>query len=483
MIRRIKKHKVASIIIALIVVIGIVAGVMFWKGKQRMDKTFAGMKTQSSSLTLEKMDLTESISATGTIESSKTKTISASINDVEVKKVHVKVGDTVKKGATLVTFDKSDLQSNLSEAQETLSDAIEDGNDSIASAQEKLSDAREEYTDAKEDALDDIEEAKEAVKTAKTSEEKEMAKKELETARENKKSTLKQKEDSIESAQDAVKSAQSNKEKSVKEAQKQVDEIQDSLEKCVVKATISGTVTALGVEAGDSYSGGTLVQIDDTSSYQVTTTVDEYDISKVEEGQRVVILTEATDEDELEGEITFVAPSTNSTTISQSESGGMSSSSSSSGYEVQIAITSKDDRLRMGLTAKCSIILEEVNDVFAVPYDAIKESRDGSATITVEDESEESGQKEIAVTKGMESDYYVEISGEGLEEGMKVIMSTDVTASENSESDKDESESGFGGMPGGGSMPGGGEMPSGGMGGDRSGGGMGGGRSGGPGGM
>ncbi len=86
----------------------------------------------------------------------------------------------------------------------------------------------------------------------------------------------------------------------------------------------------------------------------------------------------------------------------------------------------------MGMTARCSIILEEAKDVFAVPYDAIHENQDGTNVIYVEEMpdqdvqereiTEESGNtqdsngyKEIEVTKGMESDYYVEISGDGFQ--------------------------------------------------------------------
>ena len=149
--------------------------------------------------------------------------------------------------------------------------------------------------------------------------------------------------------------------------------------------------------------------------------------------------------------------------------------SSSSGYEVEIAINTKDERLRMGMTARCSIILEEAKDVFAVPYDAIHENQDGTNVIYVEEMpdqdvqereiTEESGNtqdsngyREIEVTKGMESDYYVEISGDGLSEGLRVIIPTDSDISDENEDNKQDADGielpGMGGMPGG--MPGGG---------------------------
>lgn len=128
-------------------------------------------------------------------------------------------------------------------------------------------------------------------------------------------------------------------------------------------------------------------------SYTVSTSVDEYDISDVSVGQRVVILTEATGEDEIEGEITFVAPTTGSSSLSSGtqsgDSGGAGSfstsgtSTSGSGYEVKIAVKTNDERLKMGLTAKCSIILEEADNVYAVPYDAVHENSDGTTVVYV----------------------------------------------------------------------------------------------------
>lgn len=253
----------------------------------------------------------------------------------------------------------------------------------------------------------------------------------------------------------------------MREAQKQVDEVEKRIEKCTITAPIGGIVTLVGVQQGDSYSGGTLFQLDDTKEFTVTTTVDEYDINSVQTGQRVVILTEATGEDELEGKITSVAPSTGRSSASSGASQGsqntmsVSSDSSTDGYEVKISVDSKDERLKMGLTAKCSIIIEEVADVYAVPYDAVHENEQGQSVISVM-ERNDSGLafREVKVTKGMESDYYVEVSGEELSDGMMVQIPTDEIDSADASDAKDLKDGRF-------------EMPEGGPGGFGGSGGMG----------
>lgn len=540
-----RKKKVIVSLIACFVVVVAVSGFIFLRGKK--DKSYAS--NRQSTISLEKMDLTKSISATGTVNSRKSKSVSAAVQDVRIKKLLVQVGDTVNKGDKLVEFDESDLQEALSDAEENLSDIRTSANKEIASAQKQYdsavstkksdtSDQAKKVAKAKQEkkeAAAAVKTAKKNLKSAKNAQEKascqesltkaeetlKQAESTLENAIETRRNTLKQDRSSVENASSSLETTRSNAEKSIKEARKQVEEAREALDQCSVTAPISGIVTAVNAEAGDVYSGDSLLQIDDTSAYVVTTSVDEYDVSNVEVGQRVVILTEATDEDELEGKISFVAPSLQtSSTSSGSQSGetsGMSSSNSSSGYEVTVKLTDTDERLRMGLTAKCSIILEEVQDIYAVPYDAVHEDSDGSYYINVigdggteggDEESSESSEqrgrpdkdsgngsdgdtdkasgnssdentgaantRKITVTKGMESDYYVEISGDSLSEGLKVVIPTD-TVSGSSDSGQSQSgidlpgmgggntDGGFdgnkgGGMPGGG-MPGGGGRP------------------------
>ena len=454
------------------------------------------------------MDLVTSVSATGTIESAATKTVSAQLNNITVSEVLVQVGDTVHSGDTLIRFDLSDLEESLSDANENLSDTTNTANDEIEDAQKQLNDAEDTYSSEKTkqaekvaDAKEALSEVKSAVKklqkqvdaesdpTVKASLEEQLAKaqetvtqaeKAYEEAQETQTSTNKQNKSNVENAEKSLENAKSNKEKSVKEAQKQVDSAQEALDSCSITAPISGIITSVNVEAGDTYNGGTLFQIDDVSSFTVTTSVDEYDITNVSVGQRVVILTDATDDTELEGEITFVAPSTSSSQTADAMSG-----SDSSGYEVNIDILTADDRLRMGMTAKCSIVLEEAKDVFAVPYDAVHTDADGSQYIFVMDTQADStdntqtanaqpaeektgtrgehknveyasyNMKRISVTVGMESDYYVEISGDDLSEGLRVVIPTDETETTDSSDKQDDAAFPFGSgnMPGSGTNP------------------------------
>lgn len=202
--------------------------------------------------------------------------------------------------------------------------------------------------------------------------------------------------------------------------------------------------------------------IEDISSYEVTVEIDEYDISKIKEGQRVAIKTNGTGDLELEGKVLSIAPRA---------TGG-----SSVTYTVKVSIDTPCEDLRMDMTAKLSIIISSRENVLTVPYAAVQTAEDGSFYVEVVDESagaasgeadgssqpagqdrpdgsvEPAGQdqplgsggpglpaapggnaalpdslptRRVPVTKGIESDYYVEISGEGIVEGLEVIVPAD----------------------------------------------------------
>ena len=476
-----KKHKKGTIILSVVVVAAIAAAVILPKTLLKGKESTQKMQAKQNTIQLSKMDLTSSISATGTLESANSKTVSASVSNVKIKKVLVSEGDTVKKGQRLVTFDESELQTTLSDAKESLSDTITQNASQLKSAKRKLRDAKETYTTQKKKLQKEVasakktyEAAKKAVSQAKNEQEKtkanqtlQQAKSAYEQAASQQTSSNKQNKESIENAKESVTTTENSNKKSLKEAQKSVDDATEALENCAITAPISGTITAVGVEAGDTYSGGDMFEISDCSKFQVSTTVSEYDIANVKKGQKVVILTDATDDTEIQGEITYVALTTGSSLSSSSSSssgngataqssaggGSSSSSSSSSGYEVNIKVKDSNVKLRVGMTAKCSIILKEAKDVYAVPYDAIHTNNSGDSVIYVQDGT---SKKEVTVTKGMESDYYVAVSGDGLSEGLKVIIPSDSTSSSSSKDSSDSS--GLSGMLGGGGGKGGGNM-------------------------
>ena len=158
------------------------------------------------------------------------------------------------------------------------------------------------------------------------------------------------------------------------------------------------------------------------------------------------VIVEAIGEEELPANVSFVSP-----TATNSSMGGSS-------YALEIALNDPNENLRIGMTAKASIVLEAAYDVLTVPYDCVETDRDGKTIVYVDQNGEKTA---VEVELGMQGDYYVEVSGEGLDENSMVYYATPLV--NNRGGDMEESGNtmfNMGGMPGG--MPSGGRMPSGG---------------------
>lgn len=217
---------------------------------------------------------------------------------------------------------------------------------------------------------------------------------------------LKAKESGIESAQNTYKKTTISLDTT---AQKnQVELYEDQLAEGIVKAPISGIVTAVNFDAGDSYiQGSPIITIQDCSSFEVSAYIGEYDISDIEKGQRVLIKTDATDDVELEGTVVFVSP-----TAATSLTGGDVT------YLVRISVDTPNERLRLDMSASLSIIIEQHENALTVPYNAVQEDEQGNTYVEVMEE--DGTTTKVPVTVVLESNYYTEIKADSLTEGQKV---------------------------------------------------------------
>lgn len=118
---------------------------------------------------------------------------------------------------------------------------------------------------------------------------------------------------------------------------------------------------ATGVESGKS-----LMQIADLSQMKVTVQVSEEDIAKVAVGQTANVTFPAFPDLTLQGNVTGIA------SIASTDGGMMSYDGSSSvSFDVDILIAQPDSRLKPGMTAKVSLVTEQLDDVIMVPAMAL----------------------------------------------------------------------------------------------------------------
>lgn len=230
----------------------------------------------------------------------------------------------------------------------------------------------------------------------------------------------------IASMQDALKNAELSVAQSNQAQNSQIKPLQEQLEKGVIKSTVNGTVTSIGVKKGDLYAGGNIATIEGTEEMIVEAEIGEYDIPDVKEGMKVFIKTDATREEELEGKIIYVA--TTATGSAAVDSTGLAAASvttnSNASYNIKIELLTPNERLRLGMNAKLSIITQMQENVWAVPYDCVYEKEDGTHYIEIAKNEEGTEKAEIKVEKGLQGTYYTQINSAELKEGMKVIMPT-----------------------------------------------------------
>jgi len=203
----------------------------------------------------------------------------------------------------------------------------------------------------------------------------------------------------------------------------QIKELQKQLAEGNLIAGVSGTVTKVNVKAGDVYTGTSIATIEGCEDFIVEAEIDEYDIADVKTGMKVLIKTDATRDEELQGKVIYTAVS--STGSASSAASGMTTGMASSGnatYTVKIALDTPNDRLRLGMNAKLSIITEMKENVWTVPYDSVYTREDGTKYIEIAKNETGEEKEELDVQTGTEGSYYIEIISDKLKDGMKIVL-------------------------------------------------------------
>lgn len=530
-----KQHKKFT---ALLVVLALAAAIVLRFLPQKgaaQGSTVSFVRTT----TLQKTSLENSVSTTGTVESANVSTVTTDLK-YTVKSVNVQVGDTVQAGDVICTLDTEDLEKQIERAKESLTDQTEQTQEAYDKALKSYNEAKKDYDDAVTaaddaegdyyDSWDDLNAAvnqvsalqadydskqsqlssmlteyNEAVSTyGADSDEAKAAKdhyeqfkegdaKAAQTALENAQMTtgyqsLVQAKDQAVAAWEQAKTAKEQAEKQLETASESLDtakknldksgssdtleDLQEQLTKCTLTAETSGTVTSLNATVG-SICSDTVATIQDTNALKIAVTIQEYDVPNVSIGMKARITSDATD-GEISGTLTQISPTATAAT------GGQSSSSSSGTFSAEVSVDGASSGLLIGMNANVEIVQSTTDNVFVVPYDAVGTEDDGTKYVMVKTggDGADATFEKVTVTTGAENDYYIEISGDALSEGMEVRSSASDDSTETVDASNMMGQGGFvfsagGDMPSGGGQGG----PSGGQGGPS------GGQGGGPGGM
>jgi HlyD family secretion protein len=380
-----KKNRKIIISIAAIAAVALVVFLLTGKKKEK-EVSFEFAK-------VEKANIQNSITATGTIEPVTSVTVGTQVSGI-VSKLYVDYNSVVKKGQVIAELDKTNLISELNTAKANLN-----------SAQSTLNYQRDNY---------------QRYRT--------LYNKGLISA------------DNFESARLSYEQARQQ----VLQAQENVHRAQTNLGYATITSPIDGVVLSKSVEEGQtvaaSFSTPELFKIaQDLTNMQVVANVDEADIGGVKPGERVTFTVDAYPEDTFTGAVKQVrqeATTTNNVVT----------------YEVIISAPNADLKLKPGLTANITIYTQERQGVVSVPSKAlrftptqetvgkrkIQDTKGKNKVWTVE------GNNIVAhsVNIGMSDGTHTQIVS-GIDEGKQIVVGFKTSDEEDDEAEEEKARSPF----------------------------------------
>ena len=272
-------------------------------------------------------DVVASVQATGTVEPVTTVTVGSQVSGT-IAWLGADFNSTVRKGEIIARLDDSLLQAQVEQAQANLTRVRADVDQrtmSLVDVETKLARA-EELAGRGLISQTDLEAATLAVQMART----------------------------------ALVSTRAQ----VTQAEAAVNQAKVNLNHSAIRAPIDGIVIQRSVDVGQtvaaSLSSPTIFLIAaDLASMQVKASVDESDISQVQPGQRVTVRVDAYARDTFQGTVAQVRlqPTVTSNVTT---------------YTVVIDVPNADQKLKPGLTANATIVIDSREDVIRVPAAAVR---------------------------------------------------------------------------------------------------------------
>ena len=178
-----------------------------------------------------------------------------------------------------------------------------------------------------------------------------------------------------------------------------------------LKSPFDGTVTRVSQDEGTYISGTSpFIVVEDLSSLKMEVKINEYSISKVKVGQRVIITSEVLGDRELSGVVERISLSGEQKDMTSQERV----------VPVMILIHKEDSGLLSGVTAKAELLLAEAKNVVSVPIESIIEDPVTKETFVFT--FKDGIVSKIPVTTGVEGDFGIELKGTELITGDQVVL-------------------------------------------------------------
>ena len=332
--------------------------------------------------------------------------------------------DTAQKAYDSAVSAANDAQTALDRAKTDLTrakdDAVKAASDQAEATDKALLDAQRAYDKAVKDKSRAASDGKDANQTKVETAEKALAdaKKQMETAQNSLKNA--------ENALSQTKAVQGNAGKAVELQELTLEKLERQLAEGQIIAEADGVITAVNATVG-AVPQGALFVIDNKDALYVSAKVKEYNLNSLVLGQEVQVTTDATGSKKLTAELTYISPKAVS-----------AAGSTSVEFEIRATIAEPDEAIKIGMNAFLNSVTASKQGVYAAPISAVVTNEKGSFVYAVPSAPAEGGarqargpraagnnpaeaRQEIPVTLGLKISTSVEISGEGLKDGLLLL--------------------------------------------------------------
>lgn len=414
-LKRMKFTKKTALVLAAVVLV-VAVGAYSCSLRSRA----SGVHTNVSTTKLAKTTLQDTISVSGTVKSDNSCNVYTTLT-LPVKTVNADVGDTVKKGDVLAVLDTAGLEKDVEQQQYTVEDAEKSAALALEQAQSNYNNALYLYNNG---LNTNIVTAEANLKTAADAynynkllfDNGQISKTQMDQSQSDYDKAAKaltvarnQAEQDLKSAKNACDTAAAKV--ADKGAQATLEKLKKNLSDATIVAPADGTVTVKNATVG-AVPNGVLFVVESTDSLKVEAEIKEVDAGKVKAGNKVTIKTDATGDAAAEGTVASIAPAA---TAATQGTGDVT-------FTAKVQITGKNPGIKIGMKAKMTIIMQEKPGVYVVSYDSLVTEDDGSSSVFV---AEPSGAvykaKKVPAKTGLETDVSVEISGNGIGDGVLVL--------------------------------------------------------------
>jgi len=175
-----------------------------------------------------------------------------------------------------------------------------------------------------------------------------------------------------------------------------------------IVATVSGTITSLNINPGDTVSTGTVVAVVGAlNNLKITVYVSEKYNSYLKKGLKAYVSLVSSPNELYEAEISAISPIVNKTSRT---------------IEVSLKLKSKNNQMKPGMFAAVQLVILEIPDTIVVPTNAIRSFNDNTTVFVI---TPENIAKRVIVTTGISNDSETQITS-GLEIGDVIITAGSV---------------------------------------------------------